>query len=232
MAFNFELLLTPWTHADLTLAIERSEALHPPETWPTYALSNHDQQRHATRYGRHRARIAAFLLLTLRGVAVLYAGEEIGMIDGDPRELPQPPIDRAGRDGCRTPMQWDASPRGGFTGGEPWLPPVDPTEANVADQRDDPASLLALYRELIAARRRWRALRHGQHRSIFGLAPGVLAWIRELEGERILVVSNVGDEPRRLNAHRLPAKSGEVIVATSARRGPIRLRNLNLEALE
>ncbi len=110
LAFNFEMLLTPWEHRHLTLGIERSEALHPPGAIPTYAFSNHDQSRHASRWGPERTRAAAFLLLTLRGVAVLYAGEEIGMVDADPSVLPDPPFDRAGRDGCRTPMQWDASP--------------------------------------------------------------------------------------------------------------------------
>ena len=112
LAFDFELLLSPWEHRDLALAIERSEALHPPASWPTFAISNHDQPRHATRWGEQRTRAAAFLLLTLRGVAVLYAGEEIGMVDADPSVLPDPPFDRAGRDGSRTPMQWDRSPTG------------------------------------------------------------------------------------------------------------------------
>ncbi len=67
LAFNFELLKSPWEHQHLTLAVERSEALHPPGVWPTYAISNHDQSRHATRWGAERARAAAFLLLTLRG---------------------------------------------------------------------------------------------------------------------------------------------------------------------
>ena len=119
LAFDFEPLLSPWEVRHLALAIERAEALHPPGAWPTYAFSNHDQSRQATRWGEERARAAAFLLLTLRGVAVLYAGEEIGMVDADPATLPSPPFDRAGRDGVRTPMQWDASGGGGFTTGTP-----------------------------------------------------------------------------------------------------------------
>ena len=115
---------------------------------PTYAISNHDQSRHATRWGPERARAAALLLLTLRGVAVLYAGEEIGMVDADPASLPDPPFDRAGRDGCRTPMQWDASPRRRLHERDAWLPLVDPATRNVADQAADPGSLLSLYRRL------------------------------------------------------------------------------------
>jgi alpha-glucosidase len=235
LAFNFELLLSPWEHQHLTLAIERSEALHPEGVWPTYAISNHDQPRHATRWGPHRARAAAFLLLTLRGVPVLYAGEEIGMVDADPAILPDPPFDRAGRDACRTPMQWDASPTGGgFTSGTPWLSMVDAKTRNVAEQATDPHSLLSLYRRLIAARRASPALSAGHQRSLFGVAPDVLAWLREAAGERVLMLLNVGDEPRpcTLPLARLAAGGGEVIVATSARAGWVPLDDIALEALE
>ena len=232
LAFNFELLLSPWEHQHLTLAIERSEALHPAAVWPTYAFSNHDQQRPASRWGPERARAAAFLLLTLRGVAVLYAGEEIGMVDADPAMLPSPPFDRAGRDGVRTPMQWDATPNGGFTGGRPWLPLIDPATRNVEAQRDDDPSLLALYRRLIAARRSVPALRHGTHRSFFGVAAGVLAWIRELDGERVLVLLNTGSEARACALERVDAEAGEVVVATGARSGIVALAGLRLEPLE
>jgi len=232
LAFNFELLHSPWEHQHLTLAIERSEALHPAGMWPTYALSNHDQSRQATRWGRERARAAAFLLLTLRGVAVLYAGEEIGMVDADPALLPTPPFDRAGRDGCRTPMQWDASPGGGFSTGTPWLPLVDPATRNVLDQRADPASLLALYRRLIAARESSPALGRGGHRSIFGVAPDVLCWLRELDGERVLVMLNIGDEERRCELPPLGVDSGEFVVAASERSGRAMLADLALDPLE
>jgi alpha-glucosidase len=110
-------------------------------------LSNHDFPRLATRFGEENVRAAAVLLLTLPGPAFVYQGEEIGMADGPGAD---PPIDRAGRDGARHPMQW--SPDGGFSDGTPWLPLVDPQSRNVADQREDPDSLLTLYRELIALR--------------------------------------------------------------------------------
>ncbi len=233
LAFDFELLLSPWEHQHLALAIERSEALHPAGAWPTYAISNHDQSRHATRWGPDRTRAAAFFLLMLRGVAVLYAGEEIGMIDADPAQLPDPPFDRAGRDACRTPMQWDRSPAGGFTTGAPWLPLVDPEDRNVAAQRGDPASLLALYRRLIAARRSSPALARGAHRSIFGVAPDVLAWLREAAGERILVVLNVGSGPQDCDLGSAQVgTSGDVVVGTGVRAGTVDPSNLRLEPHE
>lgn len=232
LAFDFELLLSPWRHLDLMLSIERGEALHPPGVWPTYAISNHDQPRHATRWGEHRARAAAFLLLTVRGVAVLYAGEEIGMVDADAEALPHPPFDRAGRDGCRTPMQWDPSATGGFTSGTPWLPVVDAATRNVLAQRDDPGSLLTLYRRLIAARRGSSALGCGEQRSLFEVGSDILAWVRERDGERVLVLLNVGDAARECDLRQVTASAGEVVVATSERAGTVALDRLTLAPLE
>lgn len=234
LAFNFELLLSPWEHRHLTLAIERSEAFHPSGVLPTYAFSNHDQSRQAARWGERRARAAAFLLLALRGVAVIYAGEEIGMVDAEPSMLPEPPFDRAGRDGYRTPLQWDGSPTAGFTSGDPWLPIVDAATRNVAGQRDDPGSIMALYRRLIGARHESPALAVGTHRSLFGVAPDVLAWLRETDGERVLCLLNVGDEPRAcsLPTARLGTHTGDVVVATSDRSGRLSLTDLTMEPRE
>ena len=234
LAFDFELLLSPWEHRDLALAIERSEALHPPASWPTFAISNHDQPRHATRWGAERTRAAAFLLLTLRGVAVLYAGEEIGMVDADPSVLPDPPFDRAGRDGCAHAdavgpiADWAAS-RPAARG----CRSIDPEARNVADQSADPGSLLSLYRRLIAARREVPALGRGSHRSIFGVAPDVLAWVRELDGERVLVLLNVGDRAASLRGHR-PRRRGRGRGRDRSRRAPVgsRLEGLTLAPLE
>jgi alpha-glucosidase len=231
LAFDFELLHTPWDWQLFMLAIERAEALHPPNSWPTYALSNHDNPRAATRYGRERARIAAFLLLMLRGVPVLYQGEEIGMVDATSSTAG----DRVGRDAQRTPMQWDASPSGGFSTGTPWLPLVDPGVVNVADQSVDPASLLTLYRRLLRARAE-PALRRGTHRSVFGLAEGVLAWLREHDGQRVLVLCNLSGEARTLDSAPLRRfglpDAGDVLVATSDRAGRVELRSLQPEPLE
>jgi alpha-glucosidase len=143
--FAFELLHSPWDAALLRAAIEATTR-QPGAAW---VMSNHDFGRLSTRFGAENARAAAMLLLTLPGPAFLYQGDEIGQVEGPPGSR----YDRAGRDRHRHPMQWDGSPGGGFTTGEPWLPLVDPAERNVADQRDDPGSMLSLVRELIAVRR-------------------------------------------------------------------------------
>jgi alpha-glucosidase len=142
--FAFELLHSPWDAGSLRAAIEATTR----EPGAAWVLSNHDFGRLATRFGHANARAAALLLLTLPGPAFLYQGDEIGQAEGPPGNK----FDRAGRDRHRHPMQWDGSPNGGFTTGEPWLPAVDPAERNVADQRDAPGSTLSLVRELIALR--------------------------------------------------------------------------------
>lgn len=145
--FAFGLFHAPWEAGALEAAIEAELALPGTHAW---ALSNHDFPRLPDRYGDEAVRDAAQLVCSLPGLVFIYQGDEIGMRDGPGH---QPPYDRAGRDAHRHPMQWDGSPNGGFTTGVPWLPLVDPAERNVADQRDDPDSLLSHYGRLLAWRR-------------------------------------------------------------------------------
>jgi len=145
LVFAFELLFSAWKAKRLRAAIGPAAELRR----VAWVISNHDFDRLATRVGPENLRAAAMLLLTLPGVAFIYQGDEIGLANG-PRA--EPTYDRAGRDPLRHPMQWDATPTGGFTSGEPWLPLVDPADRNVEAQRDDPGSLLHLYRLLIEAR--------------------------------------------------------------------------------
>ena len=162
--FAFELLHSPWEAGALRAAIEATTR-QPGAAW---VMSNHDFGRLSTRFGEDNARAAAMLLLTLPGPAFLYQGDEIGQGEGQPGEAR---FDRAGRDRHRHPMQWDA--QGGFTTGEPWLPLTDPAQRNVADQRDDPSSMLSLIRALIE-------LRHelGDGFELLDAAEGVVAFRR------------------------------------------------------
>jgi len=161
--FNFPPLHAPWLAHKWHRQIARAEReLGPLGAWPTWVLSNHDNPRHRTRYGgdEARARAAAVLLLTLRGTPFLYAGEELGLEDAI---VPADRIvDPGGRDGCRAPMPWDATPSHGWPTDDPWLPwPPDADHRNVADQSADPASILSLYSRLLAARRSSPALQVG-----------------------------------------------------------------------
>ncbi|MEA2364288.1 MAG: alpha-glucosidase [Thermoleophilaceae bacterium] len=177
--FAFELLHSPWDARLLRAAIEACTR----QRGAAWVMSNHDFGRLATRFGEQNARAAAMLLLALPGPAFLYQGDEIGQGEGPPGETR---FDRAGRDRHRHPMQWERTPSGGFTTGEPWLPLTDPAERNVADQRDDPASMLALVRELIALRREL-----GGEFELLDTAEGVVAFRRG----RHTVAINTTSEP-------------------------------------
>ena len=129
MPFNFALLSTLWSARSIERIIADYERALPPGAWPNWVLGNHDRPRIASRVGREQARVAAMLLLTLRGTPTLYYGDEIGMHQvaiapdqvRDPFEKNVPGIG-VGRDGCRTPMQWDATPHAGFSASGTWLP--------------------------------------------------------------------------------------------------------------
>ncbi|HXF56913.1 MAG TPA: alpha-glucosidase [Actinomycetota bacterium] len=221
LAFNFRFSFQPWDARAIGDAVDAVEATWPEDAWPCYHLSNHDAPRHATRYGERAVRPAAVLLLTLRGTPVLYQGEEIGMVDGVvPTERRR---DRAGRDPCRTPMQWDGSPNAGFCPPdvEPWLPLAPGhEERNVARQARDPDSVLALYRRLLALRRSSVALRRGRYRRL--PAPeGCLAYLREAGTERLAVAVNFTSEE---TAVALP--EGTVAVHTSFREEGEEVRGL------
>jgi len=172
--------------------VETAEASLPAHGWPCRALSNHDNRRHATRFGAETLRAAAVLSLTLRGTPVMYMGEEIGMAD-----LPVPAgaeHDRAGRDAARTPMQWRDAPGAGFTSSDrPWLPIGDTRRVNVADQAADATSLFSLYRRLIAERAASPALLGGTYRGLdTPLESNLFAYLREVTGERLLVIVGCG----------------------------------------
>ena len=193
LVFDFDFLFAGWDAPRLRASIESAEALLPAHGWPCRALSSHDVSRHATRFGADAARAAAVLLLASRGTPMLYMGEEIGMADVAPPAMRD--LDRSGRDASRSPMHWDASPGGGFSTGRPWLPVGDTRACNVADQRDDPDSLLSLYRRLIALRHESAAIGLGEQRQIDLAADSpALALVRNAEADRRLVAVNVGAE--------------------------------------
>jgi len=204
LPFNFHLIFSPW-RADVTRALADSyESLLPAGAWPNWVLGNHDQHRVATRVGAAQARMAMTLLLTLRGTPTIYYGDEIGMPDGEiPPDRVLDPLEKRspghglGRDPERTPMQWDGGPQAGFCPPDvaPWLPvgASYPT-LNAAAQREEPTSMLALTRRLIALRREQPALHEGDYRS-FASPPGAFLFERGQDGDRWLVALNFTAEP-------------------------------------
>jgi len=199
LPFNFQLVEATWDARNLARLIADYEAALPPGGWPNWVLGNHDRPRIATRVGEAQARIAAMLLLTLRGTPTIYYGDELGLRDvvipadevQDPRELREPGLG-LGRDPVRTPMPWDSSANGGFTSGTPWLPlNADWKARNVTTQSADPGSMLALYSKLLLLRRAHPALSVGDF-ALLEAEGDVLAYERRLDEERVIVALNLG----------------------------------------
>jgi alpha-glucosidase len=204
MPFNFRLIQTEWSAEPIAALIREYESLLPIGAWPNWVMGNHDQRRIASRIGPDQARVAAMLLLTLRGTPTLYYGDELGLPDAriapdqvqDPAEKNQPGIGM-GRDPERSPMLWDASPLAGFTTGNPWLPlAADPRAYSVQAQSANARSILTLYRTLLALRRAHSALHSGVIADVFA-RDGVLFYTRTLGEDRLQVILNLTGEPRR-----------------------------------
>jgi alpha-glucosidase len=203
LAFNFPFTFSPLEADALRDVVERTYDVLPPDAWPVWMLSNHDIERMATRLcggDARKIKCALLALLTLRGTAVLYQGDEIGLeqVDVPPERL----RDIAGRDGCRTPIPW--TPDGGWR--EPWLP-LGSTARNVAGQREDEASILRFVRDVVARRRQSEDLRSGAYASL--LAPrGVWAYRR---GRSTVVAINLSDERAEFEGRPLEPWEGAIL---------------------
>ncbi len=201
-AFNFKFLESAWRAPRFGQATKDWEKALGRRNWPNYVLSNHDVPRAASRYGDsendERLKVAATMLLTLRGTPFIYYGEEIGMRDIHlKKDHILDPVGRyywpfyKGRDRCRAPMQWDASSHSGFSEGKPWLPlhPNWPYR-NVESQYRQQGSLLNCYKELLSLRRQVPALRQGDISFINDLPAGVLGYERKLGSSHAVILLN------------------------------------------
>jgi alpha-glucosidase len=205
LPFNFHLLAVPWDAAHVRALVDEYDGSVPDDGWPNWVLGNHDQPRIASRVGNAQARVAAMRLLTLRGTPTLYYGDEIGMrnlVDSPPEQINDPrelnvPGKGLGRDPYRSPMQWSAEANAGFSSVAPWLPvAADAERCNVAVEREEPKSMLSLYRALLSLRRSRRALSVGDYRPV-DVAPPLLAFERAEGEDRLLIVVNFSDRDRR-----------------------------------
>lgn len=214
MAFNFDFLQQPWDARAFRASAERWYAILPKGAWPNFTLGNHDKPRHAWRYRsgspaitEARAKVAAAMLLTLRGTPFLYYGEEIGMSCErlpraalrDPLGIATWPLGFLGRDPERTPMQWDASPGAGFGSVSPWLPlNSDWTKRNVEGQMRESSSILSWYRSLVSLRREEAALSRGEIR-FMDVGEDILAYERTdpVSGDKVFIALNFASRVRR-----------------------------------
>jgi alpha-glucosidase len=180
--------------------------------WPTFVISNHDIVRSYDRYGdgKHNDQIAKLmgaLYLTLRGTPIMYYGEEIGMKTTPPtrKEDVKDPIGRTGwpeekgRDGERTPMQWNSSENAGFSKGTPWLPvPPTYTTHNVADESKDPNSVLEFYKKVLKLRHTNRALLDGNYAALNESDRNVLSYVRLYKDQGVVVALNMSNAAQKV----------------------------------
>lgn len=205
LPFNFQLIKLPWDAEQLNAAINLYEGALPDEAWPNWVLGNHDKSRIASRVGEKQARIAAMLLLSLRGTPTMYYGDEIGMTDVpiSPEQVKDPhekrvPGKNLGRDPERTPMQWDTSANAGFSSETPWLPVMKEfEEVNVAKETEDNHSILSLYRRLIRLRNEEDVLQVGDYFPFF-CKNDLLSYIRSDGRKSFLIALNFGSSTARL----------------------------------
>ena len=211
---------------------EHITAVNSTGEWPTWVISNHDIVRAWNRYGdgKHNDQIAkdmAAMYLTLRGTPIMYYGEEIGMQNNDPKrkEDVKDPIGRTGwpkeigRDGERTPMQWNDTPNAGFTTGIPWNPiPVTYKKYNVEDELKDPNSILNWYKGVLALRHQNQALLNGRYVALNENDANVLSYIREYQGQAVLVVINMSAKPQKesfdLKSEGFGSKAAKTLMTT------------------
>jgi alpha-glucosidase len=225
LPFNFALLSAPWNARSIERIIQAYEAALPAGSWPNWVLGNHDRPRVASRVGGSQAGVAAMLLLTLRGTPTLYYGDEIGMHQvaiapeqvRDPFEKNVPGIG-VGRDGCRTPMQWNATPYAGFSTSTPWLPVADdfPHE-NVVNLDADSRSLLSLYKALIRLRKKLPELMSGDYVPMAAQGD-LLLYRRQSRGTDIAIALNLGPDPLSIELG-AAGVSGEILLSTFMDRG-------------
>jgi len=236
LTFLWELLNLKSTASFLRTVVQNYEKNYPAPYTPVYVYGNHDCKRliSLTNDDMRIAKLLAMFQLTVRGVPVIYYGEEIGMADGNfPAKTALDPIGRRfkwvprflvnlldlyiNRDGCRTPMQWNAGPNAGFCDADvtPWLPVHENRDiANVQDQLEQDDSLINLYRDLLHLRRESTALRTGKLELIADPAmdKNILAYKRTAHEQTIMVVLNFGNQAAQF---RNPTGCDQTLLAVS-----------------
>ncbi len=233
MNFYFELAHCRWQAGAFRRCIERWERNLPKGAWPAHAFSNHDLVRAISRYdhdgnGDKRARLLMLMLLTFRGTPFIYYGEELSMKEAklskeqlkDPAGVKWYPLHR-GRDGCRTPMQWNESAGAGFSDVSPWLPFGPETKKrNAALQQNGPHSQLALAKKLIWLRKSMPALLEGTYSSVVeGVPADCFCYLRETKRQRLMVCVNFSTRRQKIEAYTLSYHS-RIIISTDPHRKP------------
>jgi alpha-glucosidase len=206
--FNFNLIGLDWSAKGYRSFIDEYEDSMRPEDLPNYVLGNHDRSRIVTRLGYGRARLLAMMQMTLRGLPVIYYGEELGLVDIDisksqRRDLCNNTINGSGRDGVRTPMPWTVDDASSTTSTK-WLPEgINSAQLSVESQAMDPQSMLNFYRHLIHLRKSLLAFSQGSYRSIETRDSDVYGYVREDGMQRCYVYLNFSSQPSILGVGKI-----------------------------
>lgn len=240
LPFNFMLISMPWEAQRIGTAIDEYESALPHNAWPNWVLSNHDQPRITSRVGAQQAKVAAMLLLTLRGTPTMYYGDEIGM-----RDVPVPfeevqdpqgknmPDKNLSRDPARTPMQWEKKLNAGFTTGKPWLR-LDSRyhRINVESQQEDPFSDLSFYKRLISLRQQEECLTTGHYKPIY-FDKQMIAYVRNSENKvGFLIILNLSHRPCYFTTTRINLQGRIEIATTPEMEGSVVEGSVNLSGDE
>jgi alpha-glucosidase len=228
MCYSFAMLGPEFTPAHFRSKVEKFFE-GAPDGWPCWSFSNHDVERHVSRWEAHAVTPAAMgrltiaLLLALKGSTCIYQGEELGLPQAELEysELTDPPglrfwPDVKGRDGCRTPIPWTDEENGAFSEVKPWLPVKPPhLKCNVVTQHADPDSLLNYYRQILTYRRANPALIDGNIHFFDAPAP-LLVFARKEETSNFLCAFNLSTQPQRLKLGR-PKHASIAAISNGAR---------------
>lgn len=204
LPFNFNLIALPWKAKFFKKFIDKYDRLLGNKNWPNYVFGNHDRSRLISRIGKKQARVAAMLLLTLRGTPFIYYGEELGMENThikkheicDPCGKHDPLL---GRDPERTPMQWNNQIYAGFSSKQPWLPVNHNFKTvNINNKSKDQTSMLNLYRRLIWYRKKSPALLHGIYQPLEIGSKDVFVYSRKKDNQQLLIILNFSSKKQSI----------------------------------
>lgn len=214
LALDFSSIYNKWSAAEFCRTMFSWYDSLPEKGWPALFVNNHDQIRSMSRYYKSkqslsRAKVLAAMLLTLKGTPLLYYGEEIGMtnVKLKRKELCDPvgrkywPL-HPGRDGERSPMQWNSGPNAGFSGNKPWIRVNENYQSvNVEVQMKDPGSVYHFYRELISLRRDRSVLTEGGIQVLQDGKDGIFSYYRlgKSGEERIVVFLNFTAKKKKIH---------------------------------
>ncbi len=237
---NFNLMSLPWSAEAFKRFLNDFNHALSDDQVPNYVLGSHDVSRIMSKLGNKKSRLMAMLLFTLRGMAFVYYGEEIGMKDvnitfNDAKDpWNKVGLSGTGRDPERTPMQWNDSMNAGFSEASPWLPIADDySEVNVSKLSKSRSSVLTLYKKLIHLKKKSNALKYGKYFPFEAHNFNIYAFTRESEKEKVLVALNFSGNSQKIMTSEIKKAKIEFNTFLDTESGrEVELKNFELKPYE